>query len=72
MRAVSDIARGLDVPQKNIGLAGLKDARAIAIQTLSVEHVDPKRIEGLKIPRVRILRVTRHKNKLKIGHGRCR
>lgn len=70
MRAVSDIARGLDVPQKNIGLAGLKDARAITIQTLSIEHVDPKRIESLKIPRIRILRVTRHKNKLKIGHLR--
>lgn len=70
MRAVSDIARNLDVPQKNIGLAGLKDARAVAIQTLSIEHVDLKRIESLKIPRVRILRVTRHKNKLKIGHLR--
>ena len=70
MRAVSDIARNLDVPQKNIGLAGLKDARAVAVQTLSVEHVDPKRIEALKIPRIRILGVARHQNKLKIGHLR--
>lgn len=70
MRAVSDIARKLGVPSKTIGLAGLKDARAVAIQTLSVEHIDPSRIESLNIPRIRILSVTRHKNKLKIGHLR--
>jgi len=70
MQAVNDIAHGLDVPTKNIGLAGLKDARAVATQTLSVEHVDPERIERLNIPRIRILRVARHGNKLKIGHLR--
>ncbi|MCG8404043.1 MAG: tRNA pseudouridine(13) synthase TruD [Phycisphaerales bacterium] len=70
MRAVSDIARKLGVPAKAIGLAGLKDARAVAVQTLSVEHIDPGRIENLQIPRIRILSVSRHKNKLKIGHLR--
>jgi len=70
MRAVSDIARHLGVAPKNIGLAGLKDARAVAVQTLSLEHIDPHRIEQLAIPRIRILGVTRHGNKLKIGHLR--
>lgn len=70
MRAVSDIARALGVPSKNIGLAGLKDARAVAVQTLSVEHVEPEQIEGLSIPRIRVCSVTRHGNKLKIGHLR--
>ena len=70
MQAVSDIARKLGVPAKSIGLAGLKDARAVAVQTLSVEHIDPSRIESLEIPRIRVLSVTRHKNKLKIGHLR--
>ncbi|MFQ5412528.1 MAG: tRNA pseudouridine(13) synthase TruD, partial [Phycisphaerae bacterium] len=68
MRAVQDIARGLGVPAKAIGLAGLKDARAVAVQQLSVEHIDPKRIEALNIPRIRVLSVGRHRNKLKIGH----
>ncbi|MFQ5458980.1 MAG: tRNA pseudouridine(13) synthase TruD [Myxococcota bacterium] len=68
MRAVQDIARGLGVPAKAIGLAGLKDARAVAVQQLSVEHVDPHRIETLAIPRIRVLAVARHRNKLKIGH----
>jgi len=70
MRAVQDIARGLGVPAKAIGLAGLKDARAVAVQQLSVEHIDPKRIEALNIPRIRVLSVGRHRNKLKIGHLR--
>jgi tRNA pseudouridine13 synthase len=68
LRAVGDIARKLGVLTKDIGLAGLKDARAVAVQTLSVEHVDPRRLEGLDIPRIRVLGVTRHRNKLKIGH----
>lgn len=70
MRAVGDIARRLGIPARDIGLAGLKDARAVAVQTLSVEHIDPKRVESLDIPRIRVLRVTRHGNKLKIGHLR--
>ncbi len=70
MQAVGDIARKLGVPARSIGLAGLKDARAVAVQTLSVEHVEPGRIEALAIPRIRVLRVTQHTNKLKIGHLR--
>ncbi len=70
MQAVADIARKLGVPARSIGLAGLKDARAVAVQTLSVEHFEPGRIEALQIPRIRVLRVTRHTNKLKIGHLR--
>lgn len=70
MRAVQDIARALGVNLRDIGLAGLKDARAVSVQTLSLEHIDPARIEALRIPRIRILRVSRHTNKLKIGHLR--
>lgn len=69
-RAVGDIAHTLGIPSKNIGLAGLKDARAVAVQTLSIEHVDPEQIKRLDIPRIRVLSVSRHKNKLKIGHLR--
>lgn len=68
MRAVNDIAKALGIPARDIGAAGLKDARGITVQTLSVEHVDPERIRGIDIPRIRILDVSRHGNKLKIGH----
>ncbi|MHC4799901.1 MAG: tRNA pseudouridine(13) synthase TruD [Planctomycetota bacterium] len=68
MRAVEDIARGLGRPVRDIGFAGLKDANAVTIQTLSIEHVDPSRIEQLSIPRIRVLNVNRHGNKLKLGH----
>ncbi|RIK64862.1 MAG: tRNA pseudouridine(13) synthase TruD [Planctomycetota bacterium] len=70
MRAVHDIARALNVHSREIGLAGLKDARAVTVQTLSIEHMDPDRVRALEIPRIRVLSVDRHKNKLKIGHLR--
>jgi len=70
MRAVNDIARKLGVHPREIGLAGLKDARAVAVQTLSVEHVESARLAELDIPRIRVLSVSRHGNKLKIGHLR--
>lgn len=70
MRAVNDIARALDRNPRDIGVAGLKDARAVTRQMLSLEHIDPKTIAALNIPRIRIVSTTRHGNKLKIGHLR--
>ncbi|MBK8269295.1 MAG: tRNA pseudouridine(13) synthase TruD [Planctomycetes bacterium] len=70
MRAVNDIARALGVQARDIGLAGLKDARAVTTQMLSIEHMDPEKIRALNIPRIKIVNITRHKNKLKIGHLR--
>lgn len=71
MQAVHDIARELDVRRVEIGYAGLKDARAVTRQWMSVEHVEPSRLEALSIPRICILDVTRHRNKLKLGHLRA-
>lgn len=70
MRAVHDIAQRLGRPTRDLGLAGLKDARAVTTQMLSIEHVDPKRIEQLDIPRIRVVSVSRHGNKLRVGHLR--
>ncbi len=71
MRAINDIARKLGRPSRDFGLAGLKDARGITVQTLSLEHIESSRIEQLDIPRIRILSVSRHTNKLRIGHLRA-
>ncbi|MCP4603349.1 MAG: tRNA pseudouridine(13) synthase TruD [Proteobacteria bacterium] len=67
-RAVRDIARALGVRTGNIGVAGMKDARGVTRQMLSLEHVDPIRIRDLNIPEITILNVDRHRNKLRTGH----
>jgi len=64
------VAKTLNVAAKDIGSAGLKDARAIARQMFSLEHVDPSLVEALAIPGLTVLSVSRHKNKLKPGHLR--
>lgn len=71
MQAVHDVARELEVRRFDIGYAGLKDARAVTRQWMSVEHVEPGRVEALSIPRLRVLDVSRHRNKLKLGHLRA-
>lgn len=66
--AVRNLARALNVRQNQIGYAGLKDAKAVTRQWLSVEHVEPARLEALAVPKVRILAISKHGNKLRIGH----
>ncbi len=66
--ALRDIARALGRPHHDIGYAGLKDARSVARQWISVEHVDPARLNALEVPRVKVLRLERHTNKIKLGH----
>ncbi len=68
MRAVSDVARALGRAPRDIGYAGLKDADAVTIQTFSVEHINPDVVRGLSLPRMRVVDVSRHTNKLKLGH----
>jgi tRNA pseudouridine13 synthase len=66
--AIRRLALHLGVSESVIGCAGLKDARAVTRQTLSLEHVAPARLEGLVLPGLRVLSVKRHRNKLKPGH----
>jgi tRNA pseudouridine13 synthase len=67
-RAVRDIAKALGVRARDIGVAGMKDARGVTRQVLSLEHVDPQAVETLDIPRIAVLKVSRHRNKLRMGH----
>ena len=53
-----------------MGYAGLKDAHALTVQTLSVGNVDPVRAQELDLPGIRVLQVERHTNKLRLGHLR--
>jgi tRNA pseudouridine13 synthase len=70
MRAVREIAGALGVRPDQIGCAGLKDARGVTRQTMSLEHSDPDRIAALALPRIKVLWVSRHRNKLRTGHLR--
>ncbi len=68
IQAVQEIARALCRQKCEIGYAGLKDADAVTRQMLSIEHVDPVVVQSLDVPGVRVLNVSRHTNKLKLGH----
>ncbi|MEN8149071.1 MAG: tRNA pseudouridine(13) synthase TruD [Planctomycetota bacterium] len=66
--AVRRVARALGVPERSIGYAGLKDARAIAIQTLSVAGVPDDPV--IEDDAVSLVAAKRHGNKLRPGHLR--
>jgi tRNA pseudouridine13 synthase len=62
------LARALRIPVREIGYAGLKDARAVTRQTVSVAMRRPEEVSGLNLPGVRILDARLHRNKLRLGH----
>ncbi|MCU0917187.1 MAG: tRNA pseudouridine(13) synthase TruD [Planctomycetes bacterium] len=66
--ALDRLAKVLNVPRREIGLAGLKDAQAVARQWISIEHVAPEQVQQVALREVRVLQTTRHTNKLKPGH----
>ena len=67
--ALDRIAKTLGVARKAIGYAGLKDARAVTRQWISIEHLDTDRLIRLDdVPNLQVVEVTRHTNKLRIGH----
>src|SRR5262245_21286563 len=66
--AIERIARALGVSSRDIGYAGLKDARAITRQTISILGVDEERIMTAKIDGVQMLWADRHTNKIRLGH----
>lgn len=68
MEAIRRIAGALKAPEREVGYAGLKDARGITRQTLSIPRVDPAAALALEIPGIRIISAIRHGNKLRMGH----
>lgn len=68
LEAVRRIARSLDLPERDIGYAGMKDSRGVTGQTLSIPRIAPERLLELELPGIRILSAVRHRNKLKLGH----
>jgi tRNA pseudouridine13 synthase len=68
LEMIRRLARHLNVPDREIGYAGMKDARGITRQTISMTKVPPETIVGLELPGIRVLGATRHNNKLRLGH----
>lgn len=68
--AVKRLAGAVMFPERDVGLAGLKDARGVTRQWLSFEHIHPEKFSALEIPKLRVLETVRHGNKLKRGHLR--
>jgi len=68
MDALAKIANALRITRKEIGYAGLKDARAVTRQWISVEHINPEHLFSLDIANIKVIQITRHCNKLKLGH----
>jgi tRNA pseudouridine13 synthase len=66
--AIARLAKALGRRRNDIGFAGLKDAKAVTRQWVSIEHVDTGGLLQLDIPYIKILEVTRHTNKIHLGH----
>ncbi len=64
------LSKGAKVSERVIGYAGLKDARAIARQYVSLPKVPPERVLGLRHRRFRVLSAIRNDKPLRIGHLR--
>ncbi|MHC5037744.1 MAG: tRNA pseudouridine(13) synthase TruD [Planctomycetota bacterium] len=62
------LARAVKCPTRNFGYAGMKDARAVAIQHFTVQGIEETPLRRLALPGLQVLEVSRHRNKLRVGH----
>ena len=71
-QAVRAIAGALGVRDRDIGVPGMKDRRAVSTQWLSLPPpVTPEAARALELPGVRVLEAARHPHKLRTGHVRA-
>lgn len=66
--AIGKIASLLGLHPRDIGYAGMKDRRATTRQWLSVPACPPERAREISAQGLRVLEVSRHRNKLRVGH----
>lgn len=65
-----ELTTQLGVRDRDVGVAGLKDRHAVTTQWISLPAKYEPRLEGFALDGVRVLEVTRHGNKLGLGHLR--
>ncbi|MDO9309743.1 MAG: tRNA pseudouridine(13) synthase TruD [Deltaproteobacteria bacterium] len=68
LEAVRRIAQKLNLPERDVGYAGMKDAVGVTRQTISVQRVSPERASAMELDGVRVVSASMHTNKLKLGH----
>ncbi len=68
LEAISRIAKSLNIPERDIGYAGMKDAIGVTRQAVSVQWLSPEKALALNPDGIKIVTATRHSNKLKVGH----
>lgn len=68
--AINRIARAHHVSSRDIGYAGLKDARAVTRQVVSIQGVTEEAVMTTPIDGVQVLWAARHRNKIRLGHLR--
>src|SRR3954468_16686907 len=66
--AVNRIAAALKVSTRDIGYAGLKDAKAITRQIISILGTTEQAVMGLRLAGITVQWAARHGNKLRLGH----
>ncbi len=62
------LSKACKVSERIIGYAGLKDARAVTRQYVSLPKVSPERVLGIRHRKLRILSAIRNEKPLRIGH----
>ncbi|RLB59461.1 MAG: tRNA pseudouridine(13) synthase TruD [Deltaproteobacteria bacterium] len=67
-RLARALARHLRLAEFDVGMAGLKDRRALTRQWLSLPASCAGQLDDFHMEGVRLLEVARHNNKLKTGH----
>jgi tRNA pseudouridine13 synthase len=66
--AIDRIAKSLHVSTRDIGYAGLKDAKAISRQVISILGTSEQAVMDLHPPDITVQWAARHGNKLRLGH----
>lgn len=70
LEALRRLAKALGILERDMGYAGMKDARGVTRQTFSIPRVAPDCVLGLEVPGMRVISASLHRNKLKLGHLR--
>jgi len=68
--AVRQVAERLGIPERYVTYAGLKDARAVTSQWISIFGVTEEAVEAVRLPNLELGEARRHANRLKLGHLR--
>lgn len=62
------VSEQVGVKLRDIGYAGLKDKNALTYQYISINKKYEENLKKLNHPDIKIIEITKHKNKIRLGH----